>query len=288
VLHLEVAMAAERDDRAEAFRAHTDLASSIFLATERSTRHAPSALAHRTALAAGLVLLIQRNLISAEQYLGETLKRRPDDVGLLLAYGTVLETRAASRDAYSAQSRMTGAGLPPRAGGLVRDDLFTRERGARRSMLHDAAKALERTLAIDASVTEARIRLARVRALEGDRHQATVLLEQALAAQPSPSWEYVSRLMLGDIQAQEGNLDVARQLYERAIVLYPSGQSAYLALSEVIAAGGDADAASQVLERLFDRQLVANDAHDPWWDYPIGQRSAAAATLARLRALLSQ
>jgi tetratricopeptide (TPR) repeat protein len=280
-LHVDLARAARQQSRLDDYRFHIDLAHIVFVAAEHPQPGEPAGVAaHRSALAVALILLLDRNLALAHQYLANATKQWPDDAELLLTLGTVIETEATSP--YPVRRAATSNWMrQPRGGAIVLGPL-DRERSARVALRRDAARAFERVLAIDDRV-EARIRLAHIHVLQKEDESAAALLEQSLAASPSREWEYVARMMLGDVRERAGQLPAATRLYERALTLCPEGQSAYLALSGVMFAAGDREAAEQVLERLFDRHLTVH-ADDPWWDYTLGSRPSEDALFAKLRA----
>jgi Tfp pilus assembly protein PilF len=149
--------------------------------------------------------------------------------------------------------------------------------------LNEAAQLFERALAADPALVEVRVRLAHVRTLQHDDATAILLLNQALASQPPPPWVYLARLMLGGIQERAGHSETAGQLYLSAIAIQPEGQSAFIALSQVLHGAGDRRGAADVLTRLFARRLTTS-ADDPWWDYPFGRWRDAEPMLAGLRA----
>jgi tetratricopeptide (TPR) repeat protein len=282
VLHVDMARAARQQSRPDDYRFHIDLAHVLFAAAEHpQPGEIAGAAAHRSAPAVALVLLLDRNLVLAHQYLADATKRWPEDAELLLTLGTAIETEATSP--YPLRPAATTNWMrQPRGGAIVLGPL-DRERSARVALRRDAARVFERVLAIDDRLTEARIRLAHVHILQKEDEAAAALLEQSLAASLPPEWEYVAGLMLGDIRERAGQLPAARQLYERALQVCPEGQSAYLALSGVMFAAGDREGGEQALERLFERRLTV-DADDPWWDYALGSRPSENALLAKLRA----
>jgi hypothetical protein len=64
-------------------------------------------------------------------------------------------------------------------------------------------------------------------------------------------------------------MDVAAKAYLDAIVTSPDGQSAYMALSQILLRSGQRADAATVLDRWYARK-VADTTADPWWTYPLG------------------
>ena len=291
MLHIDTALTAYSASRFNDFKFHTAIALVVFTAADQPQGEpaASTGSTRRVALAMGLTLLGRvgnRNIVLARQYLADAIKRFPDDPQLLLAYGTVIESLATLREAFSSGAVArppTGIGRP-RGGSMVRDDgnLISRERSARVVLLSEATAVFERVLAIDDAIVEARIRLAHIRVIQRDDEHAAALLERALASGLTSQWTYIAELMLGDIHERSGQVQAAIQGYERALAECPEGQSAYIALSHARAAAGENESAGLTIDRLLGRRLTP-DADDPWWDYPLGDRRAAEQIFVALR-----
>ena len=271
MLHVDVAIAEYKQRRYDDFRYHTGVAEMVLEAADlprAGTEEAAGNAARRSTVAIALVLLGNAAATLGEEYLKNAVARFPDDVRIVLTYGTLKETDATEQ-----------MESPPRF-----DDasLFSRARATRDERLQGAATLFERALAIDPLQVEARVRLAHVRTLEHDDARAMLLLNQALAAQPEAAWVYLARLMLGGIQERAGRAESAMQLYRAALAVKPQGQSAYIALSQAMHRGGDGRAAADVLVLLFRRHLTPTS-DDPWWDYPYGKWRDAEPMLEGLR-----
>ena len=136
----------------------------------------------------------------------------------------------------------------------------------------DAAQGfLERALKADPSLVEAKLRLARLAMMKRDDARAGKLLTEVLAAPVDAGAKYVALLLQGDVQQRQGQMDPAARSYLDAIVAVPDGQSAYLALSQILLRSGQRGDAATVLDRWYMRK-VADTTADPWWIYPLGFR----------------
>ena len=128
------------------------------------------------------------------------------------------------------------------------------------------------------------MRLAHVHILMGDDATADAILTPIVSRPLPPATKYVALLMLGGIPAQrQQQVDTAARGYVDAVLAVPDGQSAYLALAQVMHRAGQAAEAATVLERLFGRAILTPDA-DPWWIYPLGMDLNFDARLAEYRA----
>src|SRR5438034_1218075 len=173
MLHVDVAIADHKQRRYDDFRFHTGVAETVFEAADlprAGTGETAGNAARRSTLAIALMLLGDAATYLGEEYLKRATARFPDDVRILVTYGTLNETEAAHQMSPAPRFDDTGE--------------LSRVRAARDEKLHDAASLFERALAIDPALVEARVRLAHVRTLEHDDARAVLLLNQALAAQP--------------------------------------------------------------------------------------------------------
>lgn len=123
--------------------------------------------------------------------------------------------------------------------------------------------------ALDAApdLCEARLRLGRLRYLQGDLDGATRELDAAIAASPPPPMRYLAALFRGRVAAAGADFARARAHYDDAAKIHPRGQAIAVARSELAyLEGRPADAA-----RLMTALLGATPDEDPWWSYLTGE-----------------
>ena len=137
--------------------------------------------------------------------------------------------------------------------------------------LKDAEKYYREALKLDASLSEARLRLGRVLQQRGLMQDARNELEMVFS-QPDvpPAIRYLASMFLIDVLEAQGNpassLARARDLVRR----YPECQSSHLALSRALEARGQRDQALAALAPLWKEEDV-RQCVDPWWGYYLGQ-----------------
>jgi tetratricopeptide (TPR) repeat protein len=137
-----------------------------------------------------------------------------------------------------------------------------------------ARSAFRRALAIDPSLTEARVRLGHVLLEEGSLDQALTELERARSDSIDPVIRYYSLLFAGRVHEKAGRLADARASYEAAAREVPSAQTPAVALSGLLDAAGMREAAVRSLEPALPAvEGNATSRRDPWWDYPNGSAS---------------
>src|SRR4051812_15261833 len=129
-----------------------------------------------------------------------------------------------------------------------------------------AERALRKALAIDASLQEARIRLADVEDGRGNSADAVTLAREALAS-PLPGFlDYYGAMVLGRAEVRRRNYAEARTAFERAAARYPYSQAAQVALSHVsVAEGRAADGLLALMPALGPAASETRD--DPWTWY---------------------
>ncbi len=207
----------------------------------------PGGLRSRWNVAIARVLLLNGEFALADGYLDRLNTKIANDPAILLASGTAKESRA---------SRITAD-----AGGV-----HERERDELRT---SATALFERALALDATLVEAHLRLARLALDRGDAPRAEKELAVVTASTPTPTLSYLRHLWLGQIREQQKQWNDAGQLYVDAVKAQPDGQSAYLALAHLLHATGQPVEAGGVMERWLSRGVTSPVA-DPWWIYPLG------------------
>jgi tetratricopeptide (TPR) repeat protein len=129
-----------------------------------------------------------------------------------------------------------------------------------------AQTLFEQALKIDPNLSEARIRLARVLALQGQHDAAVMHLNEATGGPATlpPRLRYFALLLLGRSQWTLGRPGEAESAYLRAAELFPEAQSPRLGLSQVAHDRGDR---TRALAYLSPLQKPPRDREDPWWKY---------------------
>jgi tetratricopeptide (TPR) repeat protein len=136
--------------------------------------------------------------------------------------------------------------------------------GARQVELEQAETELRRAVALDASLVEARIRLADVLALGGKDAEAAALARDALGTPLPPFLDYYGSMVLGSAAARLGRIAEARAAFERAAARYPDAQSAKVALSRIALVEGRPAAGVAVANEAFGDGVRPGTAVDPW------------------------
>lgn len=148
-------------------------------------------------------------------------------------------------------------------------------------LLGSACHAFEQALLADRNLLEAELHLGRVRFWREEKEPARAALQVVLAGRPDPDLEYLAHLFLGRVHEDEGRLKDAEGQYREALVLDPSAQAAAMALSCVLQAQGEPDAARVVLEGAL--AYAGRRDSDPFWSYLFARTRQADAILEALR-----
>jgi hypothetical protein len=199
----------------------------------------------------------------------------PESADLLLVVGSVEEVLAAQSSVAVSEDLL--------------QDTSTRRLGAewatsreRREHLARARQAMLRAVAAAPERRDVRIRLGRIAWKLGDGPAADAALRSVLASAAAPSEAYLAQLFLGRVFEDEGRLEDAADAYAAAKGIERQSQTAPLALSHVRLLLGDPADARQQLE-LAIRPAGFRFTNDPFWVYPWGASSEAAARLQTLR-----
>jgi hypothetical protein len=129
----------------------------------------------------------------------------------------------------------------------------------------DAERLYKRALETDASLVEARVRLARLFGLRERHTDAGRELKTALSGDPAGALGFYAHLFAGRTAQASGQADEAMMHYKEARSLFPDAQSALLALSQLSLLQADVPEALASIERLGGRSEVFTA--DPWWQY---------------------
>lgn len=230
MLHTEVGLGVLKQRDLTGFQFHAGIADGwLNLADDR--RSSPGGLRSRWNVAIARVLLLNKAFVEAEAYLDRLDVKFPNDAGVLLALGTARESRAV-------------ATAP-------------------------AAPLFERALALDPTLIEARLRLARLAINRGDDAAAEKELSVVKQTTKDPNLLFLANLWLGQIRERQTPWTAAAELYVEAIKTLPDAMSAYVALSDVLKANGEAAQSAGIMERFTARGVTSVIA-DPVKTYPLG------------------
>ena len=127
-----------------------------------------------------------------------------------------------------------------------------------------AAADLNMALTLEPDLLEAALHLGRVRMLENRDADAVRYFQRAETAK-TRSVAYLAKLFLGSLAERASRWEDAETLYRDAAALFPSGQSAPLALSQLL----DRRGRSADVERIVSVMLARTGAAvvEPWWLY---------------------
>lgn len=193
----------------------------------------------------------------------------PNDPGVLFGNAAIQETLASPR----IQDYVRVTKLPN-----GRQFLFVLSESGH---LEQAERLFRRVLARDPGFAEARVRLARV--LNQQRQPAAALAElKAVPPQEDAVLAFYTHLVRGDAERALKRHDSAQAAYRQALELFPSAQSARLALGHLARLRADRDGALAWLQPALTAPQPRDD--DPWWDYHRGDGRNAEALFRQLRA----
>jgi tetratricopeptide (TPR) repeat protein len=215
--------------------------------------------------------LRDRQLIGvAENLLERGRAQAPGDPVILYESATVAEARARG---YSVKVTETVSGIPSIEPDTARNQQW------RAGLLNDAARWLREALAPqraqdarwgpplerEGAMLIARLHLGRVETLRGHEKDGLVQLELVFKAATDDATAYLAALFSGAAHERMRRPDAAEASYRQAIDRFPSGQAAYVALSEGLQRSGRTDDSRRVLHSLLDGK--AGPIREPWWWY---------------------
>jgi tetratricopeptide (TPR) repeat protein len=152
-----------------------------------------------------------------------------------------------------------------------------------KELLH-AARYYRAAVAAAPDLDEARLRLGRVLYRRGELDEAARELELVRARTTVMPLKYLAGVFLGMVDAARGQRARARELYVEATRIYPAGQIAWVALSELMYLENQPADAAKVITALLRRTSKS----DPWWSYLLGEWWHLEARLVALRARVRQ
>jgi tetratricopeptide (TPR) repeat protein len=213
------------------------------------------------------------------------LERFEDDPDLLTLLGTTLESGPSMRtyDQPLAPQRRSPEG---------RKGFSIEGRGSRgewrelpESSLAAAESAFRRALAGDPGLGEARLRLGRVRLVQGRAAEALTDLQQVAREDGSLLRRYLARLFEGRAHEKRGDLQAAVQAYRAAVAVEPEGQSAWVGLGRALDILGRAEEAKDAFAAALE---TGTQRGDPWWSYPRGDREGLDPLVAEMQEALAR
>ena len=143
-----------------------------------------------------------------------------------------------------------------------------------------AATQFAEALREDSSLRAAALHLGRLKMLHGQRVEAATLFRSALG-DSNPAVAYLAALFLGSLEERDGRYTAAEGLYRSAVARISYGQSAWLALAELLSRTGREREAREALAAHVLRPgapLV-----EPLWAYgPPGEDPAVQIDLLRM------
>jgi len=174
-------------------------------------------------------------------------KWRPDRSRAIFLHGLDVE----SKGSHQRLQRMPG------------DHLYDMS-GARASYFKQAAELFTRALNYRPDLTVAALHLGRIRMLQGKPTEAASFFRSALT-DVDPAVRYLASLFLGTLEERDQHFDAAERFYREALSYAPYGQSAPLALSQLLSrTGREGDARRVIEERLL---RINAEVLEPFWSY---------------------
>jgi tetratricopeptide (TPR) repeat protein len=129
----------------------------------------------------------------------------------------------------------------------------------------EAERLYRRALAVDPSLIEARVRLARLLDVRGRHEEAASEAKAALGGNPAAVTAFYAHLFGGRAAEGMAKRSEAAEHYRAALELFPDAQSALLASSHLALLESDVTGTLAPVERLGTRSM--NFDADPWWQY---------------------
>jgi tetratricopeptide (TPR) repeat protein len=238
-------------------------------------------VAPRMFLLVGLALQADLDVATAHHVVRAGLQRFEEDPELLTALGIALETGPGMRQ-YDPPPDATRRSPP-----LIVRPGFTVEGGSRgewrplpASSLGDAEAAFRRALAADPGLSEARLRLARVRLLRGQATEALAEFQRVAREDGSLRRQYLARLFEARAHEKRGDVEGAARAYQAAVAVEPEGQSAWIGLGRALDLLGRREEAEKAFATALGLRRVRGD---PWWTYPRGDLDRLGPLLAELQ-----
>ncbi len=173
--------------------------------------------------------------------------------------------------------------------GCVAESLATvfalrhQERNAERARV-EAEKALRDSLAVDAGLPEARLRLGKLLLDQRRAKEAAPWLLGLDEGRADDRQRYLARLFLGRLLDGRGRPEEAARWYERALESWPDSQAARFGLAQLLEEPAGVSAANEQVSATLDAARRPDRVADPWWTYTYGPPGVSRAALDRLLA----
>jgi tetratricopeptide (TPR) repeat protein len=299
-LHVDTAIQAQFDDRADVAEAHRTIALDLIDLMEAElslpvtpmtrprltdgpaftgpTQLGPDSRVARRAQASQLVTLLsiwllqlRGDLARIDAPLAKARQRFPDDPFVALALGSLHEAHATPHALLEASGGRQG-------------NLQKWRQEERAFRLDQAQAAYRQAIALDSSLAEGHLRLGRVLLLLDRVGEAAAAFDAMPATTADKRWRYLAEMFRAEVAERRRDLAAARERYHAALAVWPDSQGAVLALSRIEASQGDWPAAQARLAVLAPR--AGGRPEDPWWAYGFGQAWRLEAGLATLRRLV--
>ena len=207
-------------------------------------------------------LASELNLADLQPHIERSLVLFPDVAAVAFDAGCYFETYASPAVQASVLAEEPSSPSHRRP-----TDLMRAYATSSRNLLDTAERHFEQAVTRDPALTEAHVRLGRVRTVRGQVQDAVGVLRRASAMPADATVRYFAYLFLGDALERGGSTSGAESAYRSASSLAPSAQSPQLAISRLSAAAGNEEAARSSLERVFAARASADGGFDPWWLY---------------------
>jgi tetratricopeptide (TPR) repeat protein len=184
------------------------------------------------------------------------------DPEFLLAAGSVAETQMGPYEDVD-DARAALAPVP-----IARDDCLMVSGRVLTVDRVDAEQSLRRALTLDPRLVEARLRLGHVLLLENRLKEAQPEFERTLADARRAGHTFAAHLaalFLGQLHERARRFGPARDAYETAIAIYPDGQSAHLALGQLLVASGRQDEGWAAVRRMLGEGDAPSGPGQDFW-----------------------
>jgi tetratricopeptide (TPR) repeat protein len=145
-----------------------------------------------------------------------------------------------------------------------------------------AERLFRRSLELDPTLVEARVRLGRLLDVRDAHTEALFELKSALEAKPPKTVAFYAHLFAARASFNAGNVRDASSHYRDALSLYPNAESALLGLSQTSLLEPDVPAALAPLLRLGPKSTPPEA--DPWSQYHLAAGRDATGLMQALRA----